>query len=292
MYYIVYGLLYLFSLLPISFLYFLSDLFYGFTYYILRYRRDVVAGNLKIAFPEKTDAERRTIEKKFYHNFIDSLIETIKLLSASERFIEKRFIANWEVINQVYESGRRAHLHLGHNFNWEIANMGSAYRSPYKLLSVYMPINNKAIDRLFIKLRTKTGAIMLPATQISKAILPYRDQKYLLALIADQNPGVPSNAYWFNFFGRPTPFVKGPEKAARANDCAVVFAYLTKTKRGCYVAYPVLATTEPRTLPETELSKNYVHYLEGVIRANPEMWLWTHRRWKHQWKPEYGKVIS
>src|SRR3954468_1835593 len=111
MYYIVYGLFYLISLLPLRFLYFLSDGFYGLAYYVLKYRRDVVADNLKIAFPEKTDLERKAIEKKFYHNFIDTFIETIKLISASERFIEKHFTANWEVINEVYKSGRRAHLH-------------------------------------------------------------------------------------------------------------------------------------------------------------------------------------
>ncbi|MEJ0106725.1 MAG: hypothetical protein WDO19_31090 [Bacteroidota bacterium] len=44
-----------------------------------KYRRDVVSGNLKIVFPDKSDAERRVIEKKFYHNFIDTFIEMVKI---------------------------------------------------------------------------------------------------------------------------------------------------------------------------------------------------------------------
>jgi KDO2-lipid IV(A) lauroyltransferase len=167
-----------------------------------------------------------------------------------------------------------------------------ALLTPYKFLTVYMPINNKWVDRLLMKLRTKTGAIMLPATKMRTAMLPYRDEKYLMALVADQNPGVPDKAYWFNFFGVPTPFVKGPEKGAKVNNCAVVFAFITKTKRGQYVAHLELATTESQILPETSLTEMYVRYLEKVVRANPDMWLWTHRRWKHQWKPEYGEVIS
>jgi Kdo2-lipid IVA lauroyltransferase/acyltransferase len=58
------------------------------------------------------------------------------------------------------------------------------------------------------------------------------------------------------------------------------------------VAHLDLATQEPRALPQSELTRMYVQYLERVIKANPEMWLWTHRRWKHQWKPEYGGVIA
>ena len=248
--------------------------------------------NLSIAFPEKSVAEKKEIAKKFYRNFTDNFIETLKLISAGDQFINKHFTVNTEVVHKLYEQGKKCQAHLGHNFNWELANIGMALLTPYKFLSVYMPITNKVIDRLFIKLRTGTGAVMLPATEMRTAMLPYRDHRYLLALVADQNPGVPSKAFWFNFFGRPTPFVKGPEKAARANDCAVVFAHLTKTKRGHYVAHLDLATSEPRSLPEGELSKIYVHYLEEVIKANPDMWLWTHRRWKYEWKPEYGEVIA
>jgi KDO2-lipid IV(A) lauroyltransferase len=147
------------------------------------------------------------------------------------------------------------------------------------------------MDRLFRKIRSKTGSVLLPATEMRTAMLPWRDKQYLLALVADQNPGVPSKGYWVNFFGKPTPFVSGPEKGARANDAAVVFINFTKTKRGHYVAHPQLATLEPKSLPEKELTKIYNQYLERVIRVNPEMWLWSHRRWKHEWKPEYGDVI-
>jgi KDO2-lipid IV(A) lauroyltransferase len=65
MYYLVYGILYLFSLLPFWILYFISDIFYGLLYYILGYRKKVVMDNLYIAFPEKTEQERKRIAKNF-----------------------------------------------------------------------------------------------------------------------------------------------------------------------------------------------------------------------------------
>lgn len=292
MYYLLYGFLYLFSLLPLQVLYLFSELAFFIVYRIAGYRKEVVLNNLKIAFPEKTQAERNKIAKQFYRNFTDNFIETIKLLSASRKFLEKHYTGDMQLLFDLHRQGKKCQVHLGHNFNWEIANLAMTLCTPYTLLTVYMPINNKAIDRLFKKIRSRTGAILLPATKMTRALLPYRDKKYMMALVADQNPGEPHRAYWLNFFGRPTPFVKGPEKGARANNAAVVFIHFTKKKRGYYEAHPELATSEPNQFPETELTRIYIQYLEKVIRANPEMWLWSHRRWKHQWKPEYGEVIQ
>jgi len=271
-------------------LYVFADGFYGLVFYILKYRRDVVLNNLLIAFPEKTEKERIAIAKKFYHNFIDMFFETIKMVSASDRFISNRVTANWEVVNAIYPTGKSVQVHLGHNFNWEWGNTVFVKKTAFKLLAVYMPITNKIFERLFYNLRTRNGAIFLRATHMKEEFLPYRNTQYLLGLIADQNPGHPGNAWWFNFFGRPTPFLKGPAKAAIANDTAVVFAFIHKPRRGYYEAVFSLAEENPAVTTEEELTKKFVHYLEEVIRQYPDMWLWSHRRWKWEWKPEYGKI--
>lgn len=292
MYYLLYGFLYLMSLLPLRVLYLFSELAFFLIYRLAGYRKEIVLKNLRIAFPEKSEKERRKIAKQFYRNFTDNFIETIKLISAGKKFIEKHYTGDMQILFDLHRQGKKCQLHLGHNFNWEMANLGMAYYTPYTLLTVYMPITSKPLDRLFKKLRTKTGAVLLPATKMSKAILPYRDKQYMLGLIADQNPGEPARAYWLNFFGRPTPFVKGPEKGARTNNAAVVFLHFTKNKRGYYEGHLELATANPNELPERALTKIYIEYLEKVIRANPDMWLWSHRRWKYDWKPGYGKVIE
>src|SRR4029078_1323498 len=92
MYYVVYGIFYLLSLLPLRALYSLSDALYALIYYVMGYRKKVVLDNLQIAFPEKTQAQRVRIAKNFYHNFVDTFIETIKLISASKNFITKHFV--------------------------------------------------------------------------------------------------------------------------------------------------------------------------------------------------------
>lgn len=289
MYYLIYGLLYLMSLLPMWILYGVSDILAALVYHVIGYRRKVVLNNITIAFPEKSLKERKKIAKQFYRNFVDNFIETIKLLSASKEWILKRFQLDSEPFEPFLDSGRKCQLHLGHNFNWEMANASMPFYTKHKFLVVYMPIKNKAMERLFMHLRTRTGSVMLPATSMRTAIVPYRHTNYVLALVADQAPGSVTNAYWLNFFGRPTPFVRGPENGARIGNIPVVFAQIYKTRRGYYRVYQEVGADNPGELPVGELTRRYIRFLEKAIREHPEMWLWSHRRWKHEWKNEYSQ---
>jgi len=287
MYYIVYCLLYLVSLLPLRILYVLSDAIYGLVYYIIGYRRKIVLDNITVAFPEKSLEERTKIAKKFYRNLIDTFIETIKMISAGDKFLRKRISGNWEIINQLFEKGVSCQVHAGHTFNWEWGQRVAAMHISYKFMGVYMPISNPIFNRLFIDLRARNGTILLPANKMKESMQPHINTQYLLALAVDQNPSVPSNAHWLNFFGKPTPFVTGPEKAAKSGNIPVVFAHFEKSRRGYYKIVFEVANENPQLLADGDLTLQFARHLEGVIRNQPDMWLWSHRRWKHEWKHEY-----
>ncbi len=292
MYYIVYGLLWLVSLLPLRILYVISDGIYGLVFYVFKYRKEVVMSNLLIAFPEKSEQERARIAKKFYHNLIDTFIESIKMISASRKFILKRFTGNWDVINEIKQTGRKVQVHIGHNFNWEWGNAACTHYFNMPFIGVYMPLSNKIFDRLFRELRSRYGTLLVRATHMREDFLPYRNTQYILGLAADQNPGNPRSGWWLQFFDKPAPFVKGPAHGAVFADTVVVFAFIHKLRRGYYEAVMTVAEREPKQLDEKELTKKFVRYLEDVIRQYPDMWLWSHRRWKHEWKEEYGPVMK
>src|SRR4051812_16792473 len=114
MFYLVYGFLYLISLLPFWILYGISYLAYILIYYIIGYRKEVVMSNIAIAFPEKSLAERKLIAKKFYKNFTDNFIEIIKLLSISKKELQKRFVGEFDDVNKYFSSGKNIQLHAGH----------------------------------------------------------------------------------------------------------------------------------------------------------------------------------
>jgi KDO2-lipid IV(A) lauroyltransferase len=290
MYYLVFGFLYLLSLLPLSILYLFSDGVYVLVYYILGYRKKVVRQNLSIAFPEKTEKERKKIEKQFYKNFIDNFIETLKLLSGGPKFAVKHFDGTNEIMEEEFRKGKKLQFHLGHNFNWELANVAVASYTSYPIMIVYMPVKSEIFEKIMRRIRSASGNILLPATDMRNAILPYRNMQYLLALVADQVPGDVSKAYWMNFFGRPTPFMRGPERGAIAGNLSVAFAEIYKVKRGHYKLACELCTSDASSMEPGEITRRYVRYLERVIADHPEMWLWSHRRWKREWKPEYSEL--
>lgn len=292
MFYLMYGLLYLLSLLPLRLLYLLSDFSYLVIFYVAGYRKKVVAHNLSIAFPQLTGKERDAVARKFYKGFTDSFIENIKLLSASEKFIRKHFVGDYQVFKYLEEKGyKKLQLHSGHFFNWEYGNLSIPLHTNYLMLGVYMPISSNAFDKLFYRLRSRTGSKLISATNIRKEILPYRDEKSVLALIADQSPADPRNAFWVNFFGRPTPFLKAPESGARRGNNPVVFCHFVKLKRGYYRIDFHLEHEQPGTTGRGELTKNFAAYLQRSIEHQPENYLWSHRRWKWQWKEEYGEIL-
>ncbi len=288
MYYLVYGFLYLLSLLPMWLLYGLSDAVRWLLFRVFGYRRKVVRDNLCIAFPEKTQKEREKIRREFEKNFTDTFIETIKLFSASREFIMKRMTGDFDKMSQLYDRGLRCQVHMGHNFNWEWLNIAYGYYCKQPLLGVYMPLQNKVMDRIFLKLRSRTGTILIPATDMRRQMMNHRSSIYLLGLVADQVPGSVQNAWWLNFFNRPSPFIWGPEKGAHAGDIPVAFAAIRKKKRGFYEVEIEVATEHPSTLPMGTLTRSYRDFLERVIRRDPGMWLWSHRRWKHDWNPSYA----
>jgi KDO2-lipid IV(A) lauroyltransferase len=242
--------------------------------------------NLAIAFPEKTEADREQIAKEFYQNLIDNFIETIKLLSISKKQLDKRFTNDFSVLNNFYSTGKNAQIHLGHFFNWEFANLSASSHSLFTVLVVYMPILNKAVDKIFYKLRTRFGAKMIAATAFGKDLRPYSKERFCLVFVADQNAGNPDISYWSKFFGKIVPFVKGPEKSARINNAGVFLAKIYKIKRGHYHWSLELLTDAPRNLKEGEITKKMIAYIENAIREHPSNYLWSHRRWKHELNPE------
>ena len=290
MYYIVFPLLYIVSLLPFFILYGISDFFAFLMYHVLKYRRDVVLSNLAIAFPEKSDEERKKIAKRFYRYFTDTLIESLKFISISKKELLKRSSGSFDIINQLIDKGYNINLMAGHQFNWEYANLLYAIHLKIPFVGIYIPIKNKALNKIFFNFRNRYGTILISATDFKNKMHDVFKSQYMLAFAADQNPGAAASGYWLNFFGRPTPFVTGPEKGAVKNNAAVVFVGFKKIKRGYYNFETTLLTEQNSNAKEGELTCLYRDILEKTIKEDPANYLWSHRRFKFEWKEEYRSL--
>lgn len=262
-------------------------------YYCLGYRKDVVMKNLSIAFPEKNEQEKIRIAKDFYHLFIDTFIETIKLISMPKKEFLRRLNFDATLINELQQTGQKIQLHSGHFFNYEFMNLAMAvHKKNYKWLGIYASLSNKAFDKIMFNMRSKFGTTLISTKEFKTAFHQFTSEPYLLGLAADQNTHNPNNAYWTNFFGIKTPFVKGPEKGAKAMNTAVVMVYIYPIKRGYYKIETSLLTTEPNNTKEGFITKALANFLETKIQEHPANYLWSHKRWKHEYNEEkFGKLL-
>lgn len=277
--------LYLISLLPFWVLYLLSDIIFLLIYYVIGYRRKVVQENLLNSFPEKTEEERRAIEKKYFKYLADLTVETVKMITVSEKEIYKRVISpNRELLTKYFSEGRSIMMALGHYGNWEMADLRMSLEIDKPLLVVYKPLTNDTFDQFFIKIRSRFGATLVAMKNIMRTMVKHKDEIIVSAFVADQTPVKHEATYFTTFLNQPTAFFLGVEKLARLSNSVVIFCDVVRTKRGYYSFNLIPLTENPKETTEYEITRAYVQCLETMIKREPQYWLWSHRRWK--FKPE------
>jgi len=280
--------MYLHALLPFRVLYILSDILYFFVYKVAGYRLKVVRANLKNSFPEKNEPELKDIEIKFYHHFCDYFVETLKLLHISDEEMSKRMVfENVGQIRELMKDGNSVLMFLGHYCNWEwipsITMQFSGKEDENKVLGeIYKPLKNKAVDDLFLKIRSRFGSLGIAKHEVLRAIVKLRKEKKqtLIGFMADQIPTLNNIHYWSTFMNQDSAIFTGVERIAKQTGFAVIYLDMEKIKRGYYKATVRLITDKPQDEPEFYITETYIREMEKTILRAPAYWLWTHKRWK------------
>ena len=282
---LLYGFLWIYSWLPLSILYVFSDVYYILLYHVVRYRRKVVRNNLLHAFPEKTPAEIVKIEKRYYRHLCDLFVEMYRMWHMSEKEIRKRCVFNnSEVIQHYFDQGKGVIGVLGHYGNWEwMVSYGLYMSSEVDFYTLYKPLHDPQMDLMMREIRSRFGAKPIPKNDILRKIVENRREGrlFLAAFIGDQTPNAVNLNFWMDFLNQDTPVLVGTEKIARKFDLPVISLRMRKVKRGYYEVDFVDLCAEPKLLEPGELTVLHTRMLEKYIRETPELWLWSHKRWKH-----------
>lgn len=286
-YYIIYGLAYVLSLLPFRILYFLSDGLYIVVYHLVGYRRRIVRKNISSSFPEKSETELQTIERAFYHWFCDYIFETIKLLSIShEKLLEHIEFRGVEQMEEAFDRGQNCAAILGHYCNWEwLSATGVAFRRfPQAVMGlIYHPLYNKAFDRLLINVRSSQGGVCIPKQDILRYLVSYKRERrnYLFGYISDQTPRMHNIHLWLTFLKQDTPVFTGGERIMKKMDDAVFYVDMQRPRRGHYICTFKQVASHAATEADNAITIRFFEMLEATIRRQPAFYLWTHNRWKH-----------
>ena len=281
---IAYPLIWVLSRLPMRILYIKSDFIYLFMFYIIGYRKKVVLENLKLSFPEKSDAELRTISKKFFKHFIDLIMESVKAFSISKKQISKRYTyKNPELVNELLKKGKNIALVGAHQANWEWS-ISLPLVLDINVYGAYTKLNNKYFENWLRKSREKFGVIGYKTSDTVRGIQKNMNNKKQGAyiLLSDQSPQPHKTYYWRDFFNIKVPVHTGAEMLSKKFDLVVINYVTRKVKRGYYETEFQLITDTPKTYKDYQITDAYTKLTEDNIKLQPELYLWSHRRFKHR----------
>lgn len=277
----------LLSKMPLSVHYWCADrILYPIMYHVVRYRRKMTAKNLALAFPEKSEAEREQLARAFYHQFCDTIVESIYGYRCPDDEMRERVVfEHMDEVNRLVDAAGGGIFMLAHFGNWEwMASIQQWLSEGVTELNVYRQLKNKAMDRLMLAIRAKRGGACVEKQRILREMVRFRAEKrpVTVGLLSDQKPRPEVTRTWVQFLHQETGFLDGGEVLAKKFGYPVFYLYITRTARGYYHVNMRTLAAQPKDTAEGEITKAYAQILEDNIQEQPELWLWTHNRWK--WK--------
>ncbi|TPE44353.1 lysophospholipid acyltransferase family protein [Pontibacter mangrovi] len=286
LYYPLWLLLKVLSLLPLSVLYLLSDFLYFIVYYMVGYRKKVVHNNLRKAFPEKDDAEIGQISKDFYKQFMDVVVEILKLRSMDAAEMERRIVfMNQELLDNYVQQGKTVITMGSHSCNWEWVLSAGAVQFGFPAYGIYKPLNNPFFEAFMLKTRSKLGARLIKMKDTLRDFAANRNMPRVVAMLSDQTPLKSEITFWTTFLNQDTPFYEGAEKLATRFGYPVLFLDVKRTARGYYaLTFELISDGNPAATDADapSITEIFAQKLEAAIRRAPADYLWTHKRWKHR----------
>ena len=278
------------ALLPLGALYVISDGVALLLRHVVRYRRKVVRKNLAESFPDKSAAELRDIERRFYRNFADYIFETVKLLHISDKEMSRRMVfENIELVDRLLGEGRSIAVYFSHCGNWEWApsiTLHTAFPPDHGAVygQVYRPLRNRWFDAMMLRIRSRFGSHSYPKKTVLRDLIKEKRTGLpaMVGFMSDQKPSHGDTIHVVSFLNHPTAVITGTETLARRLDMAAIYWDMEKVSRGHYKITNRLISDRLADEPQYNITDRYAAMLEKTIMRDPAVWLWSHKRWKHK----------
>ena len=265
---------------------------------LLRYRRKVVYRNIRGSFPEKSEKEIKRIINASYSLLAEVIVDTICLAGAKRRG-ELNHV-NWVNRDEhlARTKGRDWIAMASHYGCWEYFPLWSLEDSEGQFLGVYHTLKSVVFEHFYRRLRAYAPNYhQVPMKETLRVYMRRRSDKYstALGLISDQATRLREDSEWVDFLNRKTTFIGGSEKIALRFKMPIYFVHIERVRAGYYEIrfdelYDGVEDVEPM-----EITRRYAAALERMIKERPELWLWSHNRWKHSPETQmrrFGKVTD
>ncbi len=256
----------------------------SFVYTVVPIRRRVVMGNLRLAFPGKTDGERAAIARGAYQNLTCSLLEGLWCVRLTQADIATSIsLANPDVLERVLAEDKGVIVIGGHFGSWELLALSMPYFARRMFTIVAQRQRNPYVDEYVTAIRTHLGTRIVTMKQAPREVLTVLRNRGAILLLADQSG--PQDGLFVKFFGHYTSTHKGPAIFSLRTGAPMMMAYIHRSADGSFsIEFEALDTSSVTGSDEEKLrayTELHVNALERHIRLHPDHWLWMHKRWKH-----------
>jgi KDO2-lipid IV(A) lauroyltransferase len=262
----------------------------GILYALSPKLRKTAETNLRIAFPERTEAQRDAVIRSMVRNlgwmaaefarlpkYSKENIEEIVVLDGNENFLEGR------------SHGKGVLILTGHIGAWELSSFAHALYG-YPLHFMARPLDNQRIDALVNSYRCASGNQAIFKNESARVMLKILKDAGAIGVLADQNT-MPEEAVFVDFFGKPASTTTGIARMALHTDAAVVPGYavwdenIQKYRLRFEPAMDLVRTGDVER-DVRENTQRFTKMIEDIIRKYPDQWVWVHGRWSAQPKGE------
>jgi KDO2-lipid IV(A) lauroyltransferase len=258
--------------------------FLGWLGWTLRIRRKVVLDNLRLAFPEKSEAERRAIGRANYRHLGQMIPDFLRVPTLSPEALDRLLVyEGWECVEAARARGKGVVACTAHFGNFDLLASANTRRG-VPITQIARAMGKNVANDLIREVRRRSGVdeLVVRPGQTMRAILKALKQNRVIGWTIDQNQ--PVHPIFPTFFGVPAATASTPAVLARKTGCAIIFTLsvpLGDGRHRVFIEGPleVRDTGDPEA-DDLAFMQLLNDKLEHWVRRHPERWYWVHRRWK------------
>ncbi|MDD7984921.1 lysophospholipid acyltransferase family protein [Lentisphaera marina] len=258
--------------------------------YIPTIKRTIKA-NLKIAFPDLDKNKARKISVNSMASLFNVFIEFLWFKGREDKIInyiewDEPSIKAFQKKRSENETKKPCILLTMHMGNWEVTAQSYYSISSEVLTSVARRIKNNVLEKLMYEGRTATGAKITHEKGAVRALIQSLKTKQTIGLLVDQNTKIHQGGVYAKFFGLDATISRSPATFAKKFDPDVFMIDCHRTDKGFFISYKALPFTYKDCQSEEDYSAKLLEYMESLVRARPDQWIWYYNRWATYLKEE------
>jgi len=241
--------------------------------------------NLDAVFGDtKTAEEKRAILTQSYATFCLTLLDVFWFSTHARRRIEK-YIETSPDYEKVLQ--KKANIIISAHFGgWEMMAQAMAMRG-VDIASIAATIKNSHINMLFIRLRERTGQVIIPQKGALRTLMTRLKNQGKVGFVLDQNTREEAGGIQTQFMGMPMSVSSAPAALAYRTGTEIIFTFCMPLPGGRYRLYslgkiqpPPLDKSKDSAQVAAELTQQIEDVISKEIRAYPEFWLWAYKHWR------------